>query len=145
MTDPATLTTGAIVALAFQKFLESGAGELAKKFTDAAISKMDELRQKIWEKLRGNAKAEKALTAVEQGSKAELDRLTVYLQDVIEDEPGFAAELQAIAQEINAGKLQDNSTLTQNLYDQAKGWQTKVEGGTVYIGEIHINQESPNT
>ncbi|MEM8805380.1 MAG: hypothetical protein AAGF01_05050 [Cyanobacteria bacterium P01_G01_bin.38] len=137
MTDPVTLTTGAIVTLAFQKFLESGAGELAKKFTEAAIAKMDELRQKIWVKLRGNHKAEKALAAVEQGSKAELERLTVYLQDIIEDEPEFAAELQAIAQEINAGKRVDQSAMTMNVYNQAKGWQTKVEGGTAYIGEIH--------
>jgi hypothetical protein len=28
--------------------------------------------------------------------------------------------------------------MTQNNFDQAKGWQTKVEGGTAYIGEIHI-------
>jgi hypothetical protein len=30
--------------------------------------------------------------------------------------------------------------MIQNNYDNAKGWQTKVEGGTVYVGEIHINQ-----
>ena len=30
--------------------------------------------------------------------------------------------------------------MIQNNYDNAKGWQTKVEGGTAYVGEIHINQ-----
>jgi hypothetical protein len=30
--------------------------------------------------------------------------------------------------------------MIQNNADNAKGWQTKVEGGTAYIGEIHINQ-----
>ena len=29
--------------------------------------------------------------------------------------------------------------MTQNNSDNARGWQTKVEGGTAYIGEIHIN------
>ena len=38
MTDPATaLTVGAIVSLAFQEFVKSGAGELAKRFTVGAI------------------------------------------------------------------------------------------------------------
>ena len=39
MTEPITAT--AIAILAFQKFIESGSGELAKKFTVEAISKMD--------------------------------------------------------------------------------------------------------
>jgi hypothetical protein len=34
MADPITLTAGAIATLAFQKFIEAGAGELAKKFTE---------------------------------------------------------------------------------------------------------------
>ncbi len=134
------LSAVVIATLAFKKFLETGAGELGKKFTSAAITKMDELRQKIWDKLRGNSKAENAITAVEQGSKQELDRLAVYLQDVMEDDEQFASEVQAIAQEIHAGKLQDNSSMKQINYDNARGWQTKVEGGTAYIGEIHINQ-----
>jgi hypothetical protein len=33
-----------------------------------------------------------------------------------------------------------SSDLIQNNADNAKGWQTKVEGGTAYIGEIHIQQ-----
>lgn len=104
---------------------------------------MDQLRQLIWQKLRGNPRAETALTAVEQGSKPDLDRLTVYLQDVMEDDPQFATEVESIAKEIHAGKLQDNSTMTQINQDNAKGWQTKVEGGTAYIGEIHITQHQP--
>ncbi len=143
--EPITLTATAIATLAFQKFLETGAGELGKKFTETAIAKMDELRQKIWDKLRGNSKAEKALTSVEKGSKQELDRLAVYLQDVMEDDPQFASQVRAIAQQINAGKLQDKSSMTQINRDQARGWQTKVEGGTAYIGEIHIQDHSPKT
>ena len=46
------------------------------------------------------------------------------------------------AQKINAGKIQDNSSMTQINQDHAKGWQTKVEGGTAYIGDITINQSS---
>jgi hypothetical protein len=39
MVEPLTLTASVIVNLAFQKFLESGAGELGKKFTTEAIAK----------------------------------------------------------------------------------------------------------
>jgi len=39
MTDPATIwTASAIATLAFQKLIESGAGELAKKFSTEAIA-----------------------------------------------------------------------------------------------------------
>ncbi|HEY9730184.1 MAG TPA: hypothetical protein V6D50_27385 [Chroococcales cyanobacterium] len=134
MVDPVTLSATAIATLAFTKMLE----KTVEKFTEGTLAKMEELRQKIWSKLRGDPRAENALTAVEQGNKKELQRLAVYLQDAMEDDSQFANEVQTLAQEINAGKLQDNSQMTQSNYDNARGWQTKVEGGTAYIGEIHI-------
>ncbi|MBR8840232.1 MAG: hypothetical protein DSM106950_41150 [Stigonema ocellatum SAG 48.90 = DSM 106950] len=100
---------------------------------------MDELRQKIWDQLRSNPRAEKAFTAVEQGSKTDLERLTIYLHDEMEDDQQFAAQVQALAHEINSGKLQDSNSMTQNNYDNARGWQTKVEGGTAYVGEINFH------
>jgi hypothetical protein len=136
--EPLTLTASAIATLAFQKFLESGAGELGKKFTTEAIAKMDQLRQLIWQKMQGKPTAETALKQVEQGDPAELDRLVAYLQVSMDDDPDFAQQVQQLAYEINIGKIQDNSSQTQINRDNAKGWQTRVEGGTAYIGEIHI-------
>ena len=138
-----TLTAAAIADLAFRKFIESGAGELAKKFTEGAIVKMDALRQKIWDKMRGKPTAELAITSVEQGSKAELDRLVAYIQVAMDDDPHFADELQVMAQQINAGKIQDNSSMTQNNYDSSTGYQTKIEGGTGFVGGIHYHGEKP--
>lgn len=139
MTDPVTVLTAATIAdLAFRKFIESGAGELAKKFTEGAIAKMDELRQKIWAKMRGKPTAEAALTAIENKDLTEKDRLVAYLQVAMDDDPQFADEIRLLAQQINAGKIQDNSSMTQNISDNAKGWQVKNEGGTNYTGEIHI-------
>lgn len=138
MTDPVTtLTASAIATLAFQEFIKSGAGELAKKFTAEAIAKMSELRKKIWDRLRGkHPAAEDALAKAETGDKTAIETVGILLGVEMLD-PTFAAEVRAIAQEINAGKLVDQSNMTMNIYDQAKGWQTKVEGGTAYIGEIH--------
>lgn len=135
-----TLTARAIATLAFQKFIESGAGELAKKFTEGAIQRMNELYSLVKTRLSRQPKVEKVFAEIEEtGSKEALNRLAVYLGDEMEDDPAFAAQVQAIAQEISAGRLVDRSSMTQNIYDQAKGWQTKVEGGTAYIGEIYIH------
>jgi hypothetical protein len=141
MTDPVTaLTANAIASLAFQEFVKSGAGDLAKRFTREAIAKMDELRQKILVKLKGKPKAETAIAAVEQGSKTDLDRLAVYLQDEMEDDPQFADDVRILANEINAGKLIVNNSTTQNNYDNANGYVTNASGGVNYIGEIHISE-----
>jgi len=139
MPDPVitTLTASAIASLAFQEFIKSGAGELAKKFTAEAIAKMDDLRKLLWVRLRGkHALAEEALQKAEAGDKSAIETVGTLLGVEMLD-PTFAVEVQVIAQEINAGKLVDHSSMTQNNYDSAKGWQTKVEGGTAYIGEIH--------
>ncbi|MFN5966714.1 MAG: hypothetical protein ACK46E_16605, partial [Pseudanabaena sp.] len=60
-------------------------------------------------------------------------------------DPEFANELKLLAQTIQAGKIQDNSSMTMNVSDNARGWQTKVEGGTAYIGEIHQHGQTPNS
>ena len=132
-----TLTAAAIANLAFQKFVESGAGELAKKFTTDAIAQMDRLRQTIWAKMQGKPTAEAALTSIEQGSKAELDRLTSYLQVAMDDDPAFADDIRLMAQQINAGKIQDNSSMVQNNHDSSTGYQAKVEGGISFQGGTH--------
>jgi hypothetical protein len=142
MADPITiLTASAIANLAFQEFIKSGAGELAKKFTAEAIAKMSDLRKIIIAKLQGKStKVDEALVKATQGDSTALDTIAKNLDVVMDDEPEFAEEVKAIAHEINIGKIQDNSSMIQNISDNAKGWQTKIEGGTAYIGEIHINQ-----
>ncbi|NEO54229.1 MAG: hypothetical protein F6K54_14750 [Okeania sp. SIO3B5] len=142
MVEPVTtLTASAIASLAFQKFLESGAGELAKKFTTDAIAKMDILLKRIWTKLRDKPRIEKVKASIQENHKItseQVNQIAAYLQVAIDEDPQFATEIRTLAQEINSGKLIDQSHMTQEIYDQAKGWQTKVVGGTAYIGEIHI-------
>ena len=139
MTDPVTALTAsasAIASLAFQEFIKSGAGELAKKFTAEAIARMNDLRELIWQKLQGNPDAVAAIEQAKNGSEEVLSELATDLKRAMDKDPDFASKIQAIAQEIHAGKLQDNSSMVQNNSGNAKGWQTKVEGGTAYIGEI---------
>lgn len=146
MSDPVSLTASAIVALACQKFIESGAGELAKKFTTDAIVTMESLLKRIWTKLRGRPRIEEVQAAIEQTQKItpeQINRIAAYLQVAMDDDPQFANEVRLMAQQINAGKIQDNSVMVQNNSDNARGWQTKVEGGTAYIGEIHMHGKEP--
>ena len=142
MSDPVSLSAGAIATLACQKFIESGASELAKKFTTDAIAKMESLLKRIWTKLRGKPRVEEVKAAIEQTQKItpeQINQIAAYLQVAMDDDPQFAHDIRLLAQQINAGKIQDNSSMVQNNSDNARGWQTKVEGGTAYIGEIHMH------
>jgi hypothetical protein len=139
MTD--LITASAIATLAFQEFIKSGAGELAKKFTGEAIAKMGQLRSLIWDKLRGNSDAETALTNVENGQETDLADVGTYLKAVMNRDQEFAGQVQAIAQEINAGKLLDQSSRVQNIAQHAQGWQNeKIDAETVnQAGSITTN------
>ena len=146
MTDLVSLTAGTIATLAFQKFIEAGAGELAKKYTTDAIAKMESLLKRILTKLRGKPRIEEVKSSLEQTQKItpeQINQIAAYLQVAMDEDPQFASEIQLMAQQINAGRIQDNSSMEQNNYDDARGWQTKVEGGTAYIGEIHMHGKEP--
>jgi hypothetical protein len=140
MADPIiTLTASAIATLAFQEFIKSGAGELAKKFTAETIAKMRQLRELVWNRLtRKHSIAEEALAKASAGEQEGIDTVATLLGVEMLDKE-FAGQVQTVAQEINACKLLDQNSMTQNNYNNAKGWQTKVEGGTAYIGEIYIH------
>ena len=140
MADPMTFTASAITNLAFQEFLKTSAGELAKKFSADAIAKMGELRQAIWNRLWGkNATAEAALEKAESGDEQAIEIVSTFLGVEMLDE-GFAQEVRAIAQEIHAGKLLDQSSMVQNNSDNATGYQVKNEGGENYMGNITIHK-----
>lgn len=136
MADP--LTAGTLVTLAIQKFVESSAGELAKKFTTDAIAKIPELWNRIKTKLQGkSAKVDDALAKVESGDRTAIDTIAKNLDVVLDDEPEFAEQLKVLAKEISAGKLQDNSNMVQNVTgDNNMNVQAKAEqGGKQYIAE----------
>ena len=126
--EPITLSAvTAIATLAFKKFLETSTEELSTKFTSVAISKMEQLRKMIWQKLQGNSDAENALKNIEEGTEQDLSEVATYLKAAMNKDPEFTSQIQTIAQEFNAGKLQDNSNMEQNNYDQSTGFMTKAE------------------
>ncbi len=107
MADPITILTASVIAnLAFQEFIKSGAGELAKKFTAEAIAKMSDLRKIIIAKLQGKSpKVDEALVKATQGDSTALDTIAKNLDVLMDDEPEFAEELQILGQAIQAGEI----------------------------------------
>lgn len=146
MVEPVTLTASIIANLAFQKCLEAGAGELGKKFTSEAIAKMDALRKKLWDRLRGRSpKLDEALDKVEEGDRQALLTISKNLDVAMDEDEDFATELKVLAQEIHAGKLQDNSNMNQTVTgDNNTNIQAKAEqGGTNYNAQsITVNHHS---
>jgi hypothetical protein len=142
MTDPITaLTVSTIASLAFQEFVKSGAGELAKKFTGEAIAKMGQLRELILNRLTGKHSAiDEAIEKAKAGEKEGIENVAAFLNSELLIDKEFAGQVQAIAQEINAGKLLDQSSMVQNNYDNATGYQIKNDGGENFIGNITINK-----
>ncbi len=113
------LTGSAIAKLAFDEFVKSGAGEVAKKAIGGAI---EQLRSTIRKRFAGNKKAEDAIVKIEQERSPEaLNKLSVYLDDEMDD-PRFKQTLQQLAQQvINIGKQeQNNATFNVDARDNAR-------------------------
>lgn len=104
MTEPVTLTVGAISALAFTEFLKSGASEAGKKLSETVLSKIGTLRQRIWAKLRGIPEVDELNTTVEKGEKVtdqQIKLLTPHLEAAMKEDEAFAQEIRQLASEIN--------------------------------------------
>ena len=136
------LSALAITTLAFISIKASET--VIEKFTEVALDKANELREKIWHKLKGNSAAEKALQAAKNGSEEDLEAVADYLKIAMREDPEFRQEIEELAKEVEAGKIEDQSTMTQINRDQSTGFQNQVEGGTAYIAkEIHIHGSVP--
>jgi hypothetical protein len=126
-----------------KKFIEATIGKVAEKMTEAGIKKIGELRGAIVAKLQRNPAAVEALAKAEAfGSEDDLKDVANYLDMAARKDTAFAQQVQNLVQEIQTlVQIQDDSHMTQINRDNAKGWQTKVQGGTAYIGEIHIHKD----
>jgi hypothetical protein len=118
MSEPTTLTVGAIAALAFTKFLESSAGEAAKNLTPVVLGKIDTLRKRIWAKLRGIPEIEALKGTVENSGRVtepQINLLTPHLEAAMREDSHFAQEVRQLAneinQEINIGEILGNNQI----------------------------------
>jgi hypothetical protein len=148
MVEPLTLTASVIVNLACQKFLESGAGELGKRFTTDAIAAMDSLRQKLWQCLQGKTEElDKALSQAKEGDRGALDTIAKHLDEVMGDDKSLATEIKTLAQQIQAGEINENSQ-TQHIYEGGTGFQSQAKDSATVNNAKVIHQyygNPPNT
>ncbi len=132
-----TMTASAIATLAFQEFVKSGAGELAKKFTAEAIAKMGQLRELIWKRLAGkHPAADVAIEKAKAGEQEGVDTIATLLSVELLDKD-FAGQVQAIAHEITLLQIEDNSSMNQTNYG-GTNYQTKTgANNTNFFGGDH--------
>jgi len=133
--EPLSLTAGAIATLALTKVFET----TIEKFTEAGLAKIAQLRAKIWQKFKGNNEAEKALAEAEKGSKADLDQVVANLEAMMNKDPDFAKEIQALAREIEDEKIENYQPMTQIIKDQGTGYQIGKAEGKNYFGGTHTH------
>jgi hypothetical protein len=126
-----------------KKFIEATIGKVAEKMTEAGMKKIGDLRAAIVQKLQGNLAAVEVLEKVEAfGAEDDLRDVASYLDMAQRKDAAFGKEVQKLVREIQTlVQVQDDSHMTQINRDNAKGWQTKVQGGTAYVGEIHIHKK----
>lgn len=134
------IAAGAIASLALQKFVETGAGKAAEKLAEGAVAKLDNLRQMIWAKLRGQP-VEKVKAAIEQKqpiTQTQIDQVAAYLQVAMDSDPKFAKEAQMLAHEITLMQIEDNSSTNQTNYG-GTNYQNNIKGSqnTNFIGGEH--------
>ena len=144
MVEPAALTSATLAALAASKFVEAAAKKVGDVVAPAVLKRAGSQVDAMWAKVKrhfvGDKKAERAIAQIEQGESAALSKLSVYLDDELQEpeNAAFARELQQMAQQIvNIGQQEQRQT-TINTVVSGEG-QANVVGGDVSAqGDIRI-------
>lgn len=140
MSEPVTLTVGAIAALAFTKFLESSAGEAAKNLTPVVLGKIDTLRKKIWAKLRGIPEVDALNVTVENGGKVtepQIRQLTPHLEKAMREDNSFAQEVRQLASMINQEiNISENGNANIQNVNDGVGIQSNGPNARIITGDI---------
>ena len=102
----------AIAKLIYDFYPTKAKETITERFTNEAIDQAKQLWNLIRERLRGKPKEENVLQAVEAGDESQLNRLAVYIEDLMEN-PELAAEIQKLAEEIQ--NLQPQQTILERM------------------------------
>lgn len=143
MLEPISTTAAmAIAKIAFDKFIEGGAGELGKNLTVAISQKVQKLGTLVWNRIRGNAKAVEVLEKAAEEKPEEMQKLKNYLHGLWKDENSeFAREVKKLADEIHfeLTQIEDNSSMTVNNYGGTNtSYLTKTgKDNTNFFGGTH--------
>lgn len=136
----------AIAKIALDKFVESGAGKLGEHLSEALSTKIKQLGQLVWNRIKGNETAVQVLQGATEEKPEDIQKLRNYLNALWKDEQSeFAQSVKKLADEIyfELTQIEDNSIQIQNNYGGTNS-QNRISGGTVYQGTITINQAAPS-
>ena len=136
-----------IAKVILNKFYEGIGDKLADKAINLLPEKVTELGQLIWEKcLKQEPKKEELLKNASEGSKEAQEKLTKYLNEILENNPDLKQEAQKLANEIhqNIEIRNTNAENIQNIFG-GKGTQNiaKDESRQIIItgdGPVNIGQ-----
>jgi hypothetical protein len=130
--DTLITATSAIIELAFNEFIKSGASELSKTLLSGTKRLCEQLQDKIRNKLQGNSRAEAALSNLEQqGNSSAIDKVAKYLDIEMVEDPMFSAEIQQMVQEIVTINNRQQISITG---DSNKVIQFQIQNGTIAVG-----------
>jgi ketol-acid reductoisomerase len=138
LTAIATGSASGVATFVFTKAFET----IVEKLTEGGIAKVNKLisdmQTIIKQKFKDNLKAEEAV------SKGDIERITSYLQVMMDSDEKFEKDIKKLAteihNEINIGKVEDNSSMTQINRDNSIGYQTKTGiGNTNIFGGTHYH------
>ena len=131
------LSALAITTLAFISIKASET--IIEKFTEATLNKAQELPKKIWNKLKNQPGALKALEAAKENNSTEnLEAVADYLKIAMREDTEFKKEIEELAKEVEAGKKEKPNTLTQINRDNSTGYQTQVnQPQSSFVGGTH--------
>jgi phosphoribosylformylglycinamidine (FGAM) synthase PurS component len=147
MSDPVTLTTATLVALAASKFVETAAAKVGEVATPAVLKQAGSQIDQLWGRIKAHfakkpkaeaAKAEAAIVAVEkEQSEAALTKLAVYLDDDLSDpqHQTLQRDLQQLAQQIINISQQHQQSITINAtaHDSSKQAVVGENSGTINL------------
>lgn len=118
-----------IAQIAFDKFIEGGAGELGRKVTEGITNKIQQMGQAVWPRLKGNPEALKVLQAAEKGSIEDTQKLKNYLDALWTNNPEFGEQVQQLAKEIHL-ELTRNDIQAENVQQIYDGQGLQVNNPT---------------
>jgi hypothetical protein len=132
MPDPITLVMAAVEIVS-----KAGMSEVGKQ---GALELIEKFRSTIKARFQGDAKAEKAIQAIEQdGSQRALGKFRTYLDDAMEEDPTFASEIQHLAQQIINIQNQNTTHLTNKISTMAVNRMSTMDATKRYFTSHRIN------
>ena len=131
MSDP--LTAGAISTLIFTTAVGKLTESLTEDIRQQLGKKLQTIKQLIGNKFQGRAKA--ALARVDQGDETDIETVTSYLGVAMAEDPSFAQQVRALAQDIQQ-VIKIDQVQGQNVQNVFGGEANQVNNpeGTVIMG-----------